>query len=514
MAYIRKVPTKSGATAVQIAHTAYGKVIRIEHIGSAHNLEELTLLESLARQQLPESRQQSLLPANQPEPIRLIHSVSQLLYDTLSNLYDQLGFDTLSDEDFRRLCIARLVEPTSKLDSIRVLADLGINGGSEDRLYRCLKRVIANNYRDKLAKLCFAQASQGAGITLVLYDVTTLYFEVQKEDDYRIPGMSKERRLEPQIIIGLLVDQNGFPLELQSFEGNKAETKTILPVVEAFKKRHGLVGITVVADAGMLSADNLESLDKAGYTYIVGSRMHKIPYDISEYQKTKELSDNQIITSKTAVAGQRVIYQYRAKRAALDLRNIDKQIEKAKKIVSGKTTAKKAKFLSVATKKKQLNQALIDKAKALVGIKGYVTNLPTTEASNARVIAYYHQLWHVEQSFRMSKSDLKARPIFHHHKEAIEAHLTVVMAALAMGRVIERKTNLSIKKFVKTLRPIRSGTVVIDGKKYPAEAAIPTEVAPLLTVLKSNTLKWGSQVNFASVSMLHKTDRPNIKYCR
>ena len=494
MAYIRKVPTKSGATAVQIAHTAYGKVIRIEHIGSAHNLEELTLLESLARQQLPESRQQSLLPANQPEPIRLIHSVSQLLYDTLSNLYDQLGFDTLSDEDFRRLCIARLVEPTSKLDSIRVLADLGINGGSEDRLYRCLKRVIANNYRDKLAKLCFAQASQGAGITLVLYDVTTLYFEVQKEDDYRIPGMSKERRLEPQIIIGLLVDQNGFPLELQSFEGNKAETKTILPVVEAFKKRHGLVGITVVADAGMLSADNLESLDKAGYTYIVGSRMHKIPYDISEYQKTKELSDNQIITSKTAVAGQRVIYQYRAKRAALDLRNIDKQIEKAKKIVSGKTTAKKAKFLSVATKKKQLNQALIDKAKALVGIKGYVTNLPTTEASNARVIAYYHQLWHVEQSFRMSKSDLKARPIFHHHKEAIEAHLTVVMAALAMGRVIERKTNLSIKKFVKTLRPIRSGTVVIDGKKYPAEAAIPTEVAPLLTVLKSNTLKWGSQV--------------------
>jgi hypothetical protein len=217
MAYIRKVPTKSGATAVQIAHTAYGKVIRIEHIGSAHNLEELTLLESLARQQLPESRQQSLLPANQPEPIRLIHSVSQLLYDTLSNLYDQLGFDTLSDEDFRRLCIARLVEPTSKLDSIRVLADLGINGGSEDRLYRCLKRVIANNYRDKLAKLCFAQASQGAGITLVLYDVTTLYFEVQKEDDYRIPGMSKERRLEPQIIIGLLVDQNGFPLELQSF---------------------------------------------------------------------------------------------------------------------------------------------------------------------------------------------------------------------------------------------------------------------------------------------------------
>jgi len=489
MAYIRKVPTKSGATAVQIAHTAYGKVIRIEHIGSAHNLEELTLLESLARQKLPESSQQSLLPANQPEPIRLVHSVSQLLYDTLSNLYDQLGFDTLSDEDFRRLCIARLVEPTSKLDSIRVLADLGINGGSEDRLYRCLKRVIASNYRDKLAKLCFAHASKGAGITLVLYDVTTLYFEVQKEDDSRKPGMSKERRLEPQIVVGLLVDQNGFPLELHSFEGNKAETKTILPVVEEFRQRHGLVGITIVADAGMLSADNLTALAEADYTYIVGSKMYKIPYDIAEYQKTRELSDNQIITSKTSVEGQRIIYQYRAKRAALDLRNIDKQIEKAEKIVKGKTTAKKAKFLSVTTKNKVLNQELIDKAKALAGIKGYVTNLPTSEAGNARVVAYYHQLWRVEQSFRMSKHDLHARPIFHHEKDAIEAHLTVVMAALAMGRIIERKTSLSIKKLVKTLRPIRSGTVLIDGKKYPAEAAIPSEVTPLLTVLKSNTLK-------------------------
>jgi len=98
----------------------------------------------------------------------------------------------------------------------------------------------------------------------VLYDVTTLYFEVQQEDDYRKPGMSKERRLEPQIIVGLLVDQNGFPLELQSFEGNKAETKTILPVVESFKQRHGLVGITVVADAGMLSADNLQALAEPG----------------------------------------------------------------------------------------------------------------------------------------------------------------------------------------------------------------------------------------------------------
>lgn len=485
MAFIRKVKTASGATAVQIAHKTHGKISRIEHIGSAHTDAELALLLALARQRMRGS-QLALLNDQDDSANRVVlkRSYSELLWRTLVEQYSQLGFDQLKDEDFMCLCIARLVEPTSKLDTVRVLADLGLNLTSEDRLQRCLKRIITNNYRDKLAKLCFAHASQGAGITLVLYDVTTLYFEVQKEDDYRIPGMSKERRLEPQIIVGLLVDQNGFPLELHSFEGNKAETKTIVPVVEEFKKRHGLLGLTVVADAGMLSAANLEALAAAGYTYIVGSRLNKIPYDIAAYQKKRDLTDNQIITAKTAVEGQRIIYQYRAKRAALDLRNITKQIEKAEKIVSGKTTAKKAKFLSVTTKHKTLNQNLIDKAKALVGVKGYITNLPTAEASNARIIAYYHQLWRVEQSFRMSKSDLRARPIFHRTRDAIDAHLTVVVAALAIGRVVEKRTGLSIKRFVKTLRPVRSGVIALNDEEYSVEPEIPPSIKPLLHKLR------------------------------
>lgn len=490
MAFIRKVKTASGATAVQVAHSVYGRIVRIDHIGSAHNPAELELLTALAQTRLT-ARQSSLFD---PEPvgntIRLKQSASDVLYGALREQYDTLGLGRLQDDDFANLVIARLVEPTSKLDSVRVLADLGIDTASKDQLHRCLKRIIANDYRSKLAELCFAHASQGKGVTLVLYDVTTLYFETRErdEDTYRQPGMSKERRLEPQIIVGLLVDQNGFPLELHSFEGNKAETKTILPVVEAFRQRHGLVGITVVADAGMLSQDNLKALSAAGYTYIVGSRLHKVPYGVEQYRANgKELSDNQIITNRTAVKGQRIIYQYREKRAKLDLRNIDKQIAKAQKIVDGKTPVKRAKFLSVTAGGKQtkaLNQTLIDKAKALAGIKGYVTNLPTNEAGNATVIAYYHQLWHVEQTFRMSKSDLKARPIFHHKREAIEAHLTVVMAALAIGRTIEQRTDLSVKRFIKQLRTVRSGVVVIDGKEYLAAAEIPKETARVLRKLR------------------------------
>jgi hypothetical protein len=143
--------------------------------------------------------------------------------------------------------------------------------------------------------------------------------------------------------------------------------------------------------------------------------------------------------------GYRVIYQYRAKRAALDLRNIDKQVVKAKKALSGQIPAQRIKFMSVKAKSKQLNQKLIDKAKALAGIKGYVTNL---DIPDEKVIAYYHQLFQVEATFRMAKSDLRARPIYHRKRDAIEAHLTTVLAALAISRNIEHLTGISIKQFV------------------------------------------------------------------
>ena len=190
------------------------------------------------------------------------------------------------------------------------------------------------------------------------------------------------------------------------------------------------------------------------------------------------MNDQQIVVSPQE--GYRVIYQYRAKRAALDLRNIEKQVAKAKKALSGQIPANRTKFLSIKAKSKQLNQKLIDKASAIAGIKGYVTNLDIPDED---VIAYYHQLFQVEATFRMAKSDLKARPIFHHKRDAIEAHLTIVFAALAIGRNIEYQTEISIKQFVKMLRPIRSGIVTINGNELLAEPEIPDAVKSMLNSL-------------------------------
>ena len=479
MAYIRKVKTKSGATAVQIAHKVAGQLVKLEHLGSAHNSKELQTLITLAKKRL-QGDQQTLFPDPQNSlQIKLKQSYSHLLFHILNSQYQQLGFSQLGDLDFANLCLARIVEPTSKLDSLRVLADLGINNIGRNQLYRCLQRVVDQNFRKTISQLCFDHVT-GENLNLVLYDVTTLYFEVQEEDSYRKPGLSKERRLEPQIVIGLLVDQLGFPLGLQSFEGNTAETKTILPVLEEFQREHHLKKVTVVADAAMLSRTNLEALVADGYHFVVGSRLTKIPYDIAQFQKQGPLTDSQIIDIKKG--DDRIIYQYREKRARLDIKNIELQVAKATRMVNGIAPVKRNRFVSLTSEKKTLNQNLIDKAYALVGIKGYVTNLniPPQE-----IIDAYHQLFQVEASFRMAKSDLKARPIFLHKRDTIEAHLTIVFASLAISRRIEKLTGVSIKRIVKTLRPIRSGIITINGEEYPVEPEIPKDVHSLLQKLKS-----------------------------
>ena len=479
MTFIRKVKTTSGATAIQIATKQKGRIVKIVHIGSAHTDEELKILVAIARKQI-QGNQLELLPEPQPSlRVGLKRSFSGLLWNALQHQYEKIGFDRLKDEVFKALCLARIVEPTSKIDALRILSDLGVDSIDQNRLYRSLAKAATLDYRKAISQVCFEYVGSN-NLSLVLYDVTTLYFEVQEADEYRKPGMSKERRLEPQIIIGLLVDQNGFPLGLQSFEGNKAETKTLLPVIQDFLEKNGLTKTTIVADAAMMSASNLKALAEAGYTYIVGSRLHKVPYDIAEYQKTSELSDQQIVVEKRE--GYRIIYQYRAKRAALDMRNIEKQVAKAMKVLNGQSPTTKTKFLSIVAKKKQLNQKLIDKAIALAGVKGYVTNL---DIPDEKVVAYYHQLFHVEATFRMAKSDLKVRPIYHRKRDAIEAHLTIVLTALAISRNIERLTGISIKQFVKYLRPIRSGIVTINEREILAEAEVPELVNSLLNNLNS-----------------------------
>ena len=523
MAWVRRVRTASGATAVQIAESVDGRRRIVRHVGSARDEAELGLLLEQARVLLADDLQGSLDLGMQipqrvtamvpgpalstlfgrppaPRPVatsrtQVLRTSCRTLFDVLGAVFDQLGFDALGDACFKDLVIARVAEPTSLLDVDRVLADLGRSSASLSTRKRTLRRAQSRAYRDQIATACFAHAATSGDVSLVLYDVTTLYFEAEKEDDLRKVGYSKERRVDPQIVVGLLVDRTGFPLEIGCFEGNKAETLTIVPIVQAFQARHQIEGMVVVADAGMLSATNLRELDEAGLGFIVGSRQTSAPLDLAAHYRWhgEAFSDGQVIDTLTPkhrrAQGEndphllaepvwtkashqrswRAVWAYSGKRFARDNRTLNAQEARARAVIDGEETARTPRFVKTSGDAKTLDQTALARARKVAGLKGYVTNIPATVMTADQVIASYHDLWHVEQSFRMSKTDLQARPIFARTRDAIEAHLTIVFAALAVSRTVQDRTGYSIRKVLRDLRPLRSATIEINGvvRTYP-----------------------------------------------
>lgn len=261
---------------------------------------------------------ESVSPANSAV---VAGSRCEVLWEVLAEASARLGFDVLGDEAFAAMVLARLVEPASKAATVGILEDLGVAAPHRNTLGAALRRCQTRDYRGTLAKACLAHSARTTGRTsaMVLYGVTTLHFENEDEDALRKVGMSKEHRVDPQVQVGLLVDPGGFPLEVHLFKGNKAETTTLIPVLAAFQARHGVTDMVVVADAGMLSAANLNALEDAGFSFIVGSRLTKAPYDLAEhFERRGDYFENGQILESRRVMGigknareRRIVYQYR-----------------------------------------------------------------------------------------------------------------------------------------------------------------------------------------------------------
>lgn len=170
---------------------------------------------------------------------------------------------------------------------------------------------------------------------------------------------------------------------------------------------------------------------------------------------------------KTTTVGyldHRLICQYLSSRAAKDRSDREKQIEKANRIISTPSqVSRRFRFVEETNGRYGLNERLIEKSKMLEGIKGYLTN---TDFDENTTIERYHELWKIEKAFRMTKSDLEARPIFHQLDETITAHLVVVFASLAVCRYLEIKSNMSIQRILKTAGKVLTHKVIfVESKK-------------------------------------------------
>ncbi|CAM3192075.1 IS1634 family transposase [Actinomyces slackii] len=504
---------------MQIAVKERGTRRIVEHLGSAHTEAELAALVQAGREKIQAGQGVLDLAGLAPQSASAVASAvveskrCALLWDVLTGAYEALGLGeaTGGDQAFKQMVLARLIEPTSKEQVPVVLGELGVDAVTARSLFRCLARCTSNDYRSRIQGACLSHVITGGDLSLCLYDVTTLYFETDNEDGLRKVGYSKERRVDPQVIVGLLVDRAGFPLRIGCWEGNRAETSTLIPMIEGFRKNAGIEHLVIVADAGMLSAANLEALDQAGMGFIVGSRMAKAPVDLAAHFRWHgdALVDGQVIDTITprhgATSGERdqsvrdepvwdpqshpgswrAIWAYSARRFARDNKTLTAQENRARAVVAGDKRPKATRFVTVRKGDQVLDDKALARAKRLAGLKGYVSNIPASIMQAGEVIDSYHELWHVEQSFRMSKHDLRARPVFHHTRDAIEAHLTVVMAALAVARHLQNATGMSIKRLVRELRPLQEVTISVNGHQITAQPQITQTAQQILNNLNA-----------------------------
>ena len=476
----RKTRTASGATAVQVVRYDGRRCIVVKHMGSARDEDELTLLLADAEQYVEKHRAQPSLFTTLEQPSRLV-DLSKVRLIGVTHTYARrallacahlCGLDGLPML-YRDLALMRIIEPTSKLRTIELLKQYFNVTYAERTVYRLLPKLVDHQAAIETAAIDLARRDLKESFSLVLYDVTTLYFESFKEYEFQQPGFSKDNKpQQPQIVIGLITTRSGFPVMHETFEGNTFEGHTMLAILKRFEQRvGGNCKPVIVADAAMLSADNMQKLDEQGYRYIVGARLangaktfvDQIDAQLPRTDGATARFEHTLKKGKITTTVN-VICHYSEARYKKDRREFEKHVKRALALLEKNEPGRRAKFVKKAGDKVsfEFNNTLKTKAEKLLGIKGYVTNVPRDDLSDKEVVDYYHELWNVEKAFRMTKSDLQARPIFHYTEQAIKAHMVICFMGLMMSKYLELKTGQSTRQIRDQLWKVHEAHLLDD----------------------------------------------------
>lgn len=462
MFHTRTTKTASGATAVQIVRYHNRKTVIVQHVGSTHDAKELTVLKRIATDWIAKTTNQpSLFPSFKSTLHTLVVEQCRyqgfrygLLYEVFTKLFTIFQFHYFRNPLLTDLVVARIVAPGSKLQALEFLEEFLSIPYARSMLYRQLPEFVHLKEKVEAKVLAIAKKEFRFMFSLVFYDVTTLYFESFEPDNLRKTGFSKDNKSQqPQILIGLLVTAEGFPVAYQMFEGNTFEGHTLLPLISEFQRKYKITSLTVVADAAMISMDNITALRKSNLHYIVGARTANLsPKLIQDISAKLHQQDGATVRIPTEYGD--LLCDFSAKRFTKDQREMNKQLSKAEELLRNPSGIKRTKFIKSPTSKTySLNTEVVEKTKLLLGMKGYYTDLGP-EVSDQLIIEQYHNLWHVEHAFRVAKSDLKMRPIYHFKEEMIKAHVVICFMALAVCKYMELKTGLSTKHIVKQLKRV------------------------------------------------------------
>ena len=457
--FVRRKPNRSGSVSVQVIDKSNGYRL-VKTIGSARDPEELNRLVELGELFIARRRRQySLFPAGQRDNAVILDFVQTLENASIrtvgpelifGRLFDEIGFGVIPEELFRDIVIARLVYPTSKLKTVDYLYRYRGKTVSVQSIYRFLDR-LNKHYSRQAQEVAYRHSRKILRrIQVVFYDMTSLYFEAEEEDDLRKIGFSKDGKFQnPQILLGLLVGEQGYPIGYDIFEGNTFEGKTLLPVLKDIQERYGFGKPVVVADAAMLRKENLDELDGEQYPFIVAARIRNETQAMQEeiLRRCAGLCDGECIDIPHE-KNRRLIVAYSDKRARKDAHNRQRGLAKLRKRVhSGRLTKEYLnnrgynKFLKLTGEVAvEIDESKVEQAARWDGLKGYLTN---TDLPPKEIIENYAQLWQVEKAFRISKTDLRIRPMYHRRRRRIEAHVLVAFVAYTIYKELERRLNLA-----------------------------------------------------------------------
>jgi transposase len=459
--FIRQKKNKSGTVSIQIIDKSRGSYKVFKTIGSSSDPIELDRINSLAKTELLHLIPQLDINFNIDKENELI----DLFYNSidkirlvgpelvLGKLFDEIGFNLIKDELFRHLVITRLCYPVSKLKTTDYLFKYKGISIEVDRIYRYLDK-LHDTQKESIQEISYSHTLkilEGA-ISVVFYDVTTLYFEIEDPDDLRIPGFSKDgKNQNPQILLGLLVSNEGYPLAYEIFEGNKFEGHTMLPVIEAFKTKYRLKDLVVVADAGLLSDANILALKEKNYQYILGARPKNEKRSLQSQILALKLENGQSVELEIDPET-RLIISYSQARAKKDISNRRRGLEKLERAIRTGRLSKKNinnrgynKYLKLEGEISiSIDYEKFNSDSKWDGLKGYQTN---TKLNKDTVIEQYGNLWKIERAFRISKSDLRIRPIFHRLRNRIEAHICIAFCAYKIYKELERNLKLANAKW-------------------------------------------------------------------
>lgn len=456
--FINRSKNASGTTSIRVLEKRGRNNVLIKSFGSSNDENEIELMVEQAKTFIAKrtgTYYNLFSPPHEPVIDDIIGAISNSQVSVVGpevifgKLFDYVGYGNIEGL-FRPLVLSRLVAPGSKLKTVDYLWRYNGVYYDVDKVYRYLDKLCDRDdhrkgLKERIEQLTFAHSAirMGGCIDVVFYDISTLYFEASDEDDLRRTGYSKDGKFDcPQVLLGLLITREGLPISYEIFEGDLSEKKTFIPLLKRAQDKFGFGKPVVVADSGLLSRQNVKTLVDDGYEYILGARLKNEKAPVKERILALDLKDGEAKSVYTD-DGLRIIVSFSEKRGKRDRINREKGLKRLQeKVASG--TVKKShinnrgynKYLKLegeATVQIDLNAFESDSA--WDGLKGYVTN---TKLSENEVIANYHNLWFIERAFRMNKTDLMIRPMYHRLRNRIEGHICICFCAYVLQLEVER----------------------------------------------------------------------------